>query len=518
MPPTLSPVESELASPFGVNRLALAPAVVMPSPAATPGSATEQLSDAEAWRREVVDAYERRGARKPSPLTNYCQRRIRERVARIVEPGARVLEIGCGEGDLLAALRPCVGVGVDLRERAVLEARRRHPGFRFTRMAGEEVDRLGDTFDYVVISQTLGEIHDLRALLRAVQWVCHSRTRVVIVHYSRVWQPALKLMEWLRINPPSPQQNWVPPDETIHLLKLNDFETVNRFGMTLAPLYVPFLSNMLNRLVGNLPGLHHLGLNYVIVARCVAPRLIERNEPRSVSIVIPARNEAGHIEPLLKRIPRLAPRQEIIFVEGGSSDGSWDVIRRAVAGYDGPFNVKAIRQTGRGRGDAVRAGFAAAVGEVLMILDADISVPPEELPAFYEALANGRGEFINGSRMVYLTDRRAMRFSNLLANKLFGWLFTYLLFQRFRDTLCGTKVLTRSDYERIAANRAYFGEFDPFGDFDLLFGAAKLNLKITDMPVHYKGCSFGETNRSRFRHGWMLLKMCLFAARKIRFV
>jgi glycosyltransferase involved in cell wall biosynthesis len=177
-----------------------------------------------------------------------------------------------------------------------------------------------------------------------------------------------------------------------------------------------------------------------------------------------------------------------------------------------------MQQDGRGKGDAVRKGFAAATGDCLMILDADISVPPEELPAFFETLSSGHGEFINGSRMVYLMDRRAMRFLNLLGNKAFGWVFTYLLTQRFRDTLCGTKVLLRRDYERITANRSYFGDFDPFGDFDLLFGAARLSLKIVDVPVHYKARTYGETNISRFRHGWILLRMCAFAARKIKFV
>jgi glycosyltransferase involved in cell wall biosynthesis len=270
--------------------------------------------------------------------------------------------------------------------------------------------------------------------------------------------------------------------------------------------------------MGNLPLLHQLGLNAVLIARSVDPRVLRMSSPRSASIVIPARNEAGHIHPLLDRIPQFAPRQEIIFVEGNSTDDTWAQIQRAARDYSGPFTVKCLRQDGKGKGDAVRKGFAAATGDVLIILDADISVPPEELPGFYQALASGQGEFINGSRMVYLMDKRAMRFLNLLGNKVFGALFTYLLSQPFRDTLCGTKVLLRSDYERIAAGRTYFGDFDPFGDFDLLFGAARANLKIIDLPVHYKARTYGETNISRFRHGWMLLKMCILAARKLKFV
>jgi ubiquinone/menaquinone biosynthesis C-methylase UbiE len=478
----------------------------------------DESTAAGRWRASVIEAYQRRRSDAPPRFARYYRRRIAERLSRIVIPNSRVLDVGCGTGELLAALRPSVGVGIDLRKRPLQEARRRHPQLRFVRMRGEDVRQIHDTFDYVVLCQALGEIYDLRVLFGALQSVCHSRTRLVIVHYSRLWQPALKVAEWLRIKQPGPTQNWIPSDEARHLLTLCGFETVAQFGLTIAPLYVPVVSPLLNRVIGNLPAIHHLGLNYVIVARTVDREVIERSRPRSATIVVPARNEAGHIEPLLKRIPPFAPRQEVIFVEGGSTDDTWDRIRRAVREYKGPFDVKCLKQSGTGKGDAVREGFRKATGDVLMILDADISVPPEELPAFYEALASGRGEFINGSRMVYPRERRAMRFLNLLGNKFFGCVFTYLLQQRFRDTLCGTKVLMRADYSRIAANRSSLGCSDPFGDFDLLFGAARLNLKIIDMPIHYGARVYGETNISRFRHGWMLLRMCFFAARRLRFV
>jgi glycosyltransferase involved in cell wall biosynthesis len=235
-------------------------------------------------------------------------------------------------------------------------------------------------------------------------------------------------------------------------------------------------------------------------------------------VVVPARNEAGHIKPLLDRVPPLGASTEVIFIEGNSSDDTWETIQRVVAEYDGPYELQCMQQDGKGKGDAVRKAFAAATKDVLMILDADISVPPEELTQFARAIDGGYGEFINGSRLVYPMDKKAMRFLNLLGNKFFGYAFTFLLGQRFRDTLCGTKVISRRDYQVLAANRAYFGEFDPFGDFDLLFGAARLNLKIVDVPVHYKERTYGETNISRFSHGWLLLKMCAFAARKIKFI
>ncbi len=475
-------------------------------------------ADSVRWQEALRRFYDRVKVGVRDRWVDYARIRIRQRLVGIVPPGSRVLDIGCATGDMLAELRPSHGVGLDLNENMVAEAARRYPSLRFLPMRGEDAAQLHETFDYVIVSQTVDEIYDVQKLLHSLQSVCHSRTRLIVVIHSRVWQPLLSLLERLRLKPPTPERNWLPHDEIIHLLKLADFETVRMFSMTIAPLYVPIVSALLNRFAAQLPGLRWLGFNDVIIARSVDRVVQTGDRPRSASIIVPARNEAGHIEDLLRRIPMFAEKQEVIFVEGNSTDDTWETIERVAATYRGPMTVQTMRQDGCGKGDAVRKGFDAATGDVLMILDADISVPPEELPVFFDALARGQGEFINGSRMVYLMDRRAMRFLNLLGNKVFGWVFTYLLSQRFRDTLCGTKVLTRRDYERIAAGRAYFGDFDPFGDFDLLFGAAKANLKIIDMPVHYKARTYGETNISRFSHGWMLLKMCFVAAHKLKFV
>jgi len=447
----------------------------------------------------------------------YYYRRILAHLASIVAPGARVLDVGCGTGELLAHLQPELGVGVDLDGGVVAAARRRHPHLSFVEMTGENVDQLSVKFDYVVLSQMLGEVYDVGELFSAVRRVCHERTRVLIVQCSRVWQPALKLAEWLRIKRPSAGTNWLPADELEHLLKMHGFESIQTTGVTLAPVPMPPVSGLLNRVMANLPVCRQFCLNYVTVARSRPEAPSRGTTAPSLTVVVPARNEAGNIAELLKRMPVMTERQEVIFVEGHSRDDTWDVIRSVVGAYDGPLHVRCMQQNGEGKGDAVRQAFAEATGDVLMILDAELSVPPEELPRFYRAITTGQGELINGSRMVYLMDRKAMRFLNLLANKLFGWLFTFLIDQRCRDTLCGTKVLTRKDYERIAANRKYFGALDPFGDFDLLFGAARLRLKIIDMPVHYKARTYGDTNISRFHHGFLLLRMCAVAARKLKF-
>jgi glycosyltransferase involved in cell wall biosynthesis len=236
-----------------------------------------------------------------------------------------------------------------------------------------------------------------------------------------------------------------------------------------------------------------------------------------VSVVVAARNESGHIDELMARIPEMGAGTEIIFVEGNSTDDTYQAIERSIA--NNPHkNCRLLKQPGKGKGDAVRAGFAVATGDILMILDADITVPPEDLPRFYDLIASGEAEFVNGVRLVYPMDTDAMRFANLIGNKFFSWAFSWLLGQPIRDTLCGTKVLSRADYQRIADNRAHFGDFDPFGDFDLLFGAARLNLKILEVPIRYRARRYGETNISRWKHGVLLLRMVVFAARRIKFI
>jgi glycosyltransferase involved in cell wall biosynthesis len=237
----------------------------------------------------------------------------------------------------------------------------------------------------------------------------------------------------------------------------------------------------------------------------------------TVSVVIAARNEAGNIEKIFERVPEMGGGTEIVFVEGGSTDDTYEVIQAAIARHP-ERGCRLYRQPGKGKGDAVREGFRRSTGDVLMILDADLTVAPEDLPKFFDALISGRGEFVNGVRLVYPMEERAMRLFNLAGNKFFSWAFSWLLGQPIKDTLCGTKVLRRETYDEIAANRAAFGDFDPFGDFDLIFGAARLNLKIAEMPIRYRERTYGETNIRRWTHGWLLLRMVVFAMSRIKFV
>ncbi|MBL9214680.1 MAG: glycosyltransferase [Opitutaceae bacterium] len=434
-----------------------------------------------------------------------------------IPEGASVLEWGCGAGDLLAGLRPARGLGVDLSPRMLARARERHgaaPGLEF-REGDIGQDRIDEPFDHIVLNYLTGYLPDIQQALGNLQASAHARTRLHLTSLNTPWQFLLRLCVQSGIVMPQPPSNWLSLEDLVNLLELSGWEVVRKETIQLLPLEIPLLSSLCNRMAVRLPLLRHLGVTLWITARPRRPRPVTGEI--SCSVVVPARNEAGNIRPALERIPVLGRRTEVIFVEGNSRDDTWEVIQREVAAYRGPHLVRAMQQPGRGKWDAVRTGFAAAQGDVLVIQDADLTAPPEELGKFFQCLTDGTAEFVNGSRLVYPMEKRAMRFLNLLGNKFFATALSYVLGQAVKDSLCGTKMILRSDYERLLRRITVLGDFDPFGDFNLLFGASLLNLRIRDLPVRYRDRTYGETNISRFAHGWLLLRMTWFALRRLKF-
>jgi ubiquinone/menaquinone biosynthesis C-methylase UbiE len=430
----------------------------------------------------------------------------------LIPADASVLEIGCGSGELLAQVRAARKTGLDLSATQIAAARLRVPDAEFFVQAGELVD-LGDRrFDVIIISDTLNLAADVQHLLERLHLVSHPGTRLLINFQNSLWRPVLSLARLLGLKAEQPQNSWLASSDVLNLLQLAGWSAVCRQGRILVPFSALGLGPLVNRWLA--PLLQWFALTIFIVAR---PERAGPARALTVSVVIPARNEAGNIAAAVARTADMGAGTELIFVEGHSRDDTWAQIQK-VAAANPSRKIKILQQTGKGKGDAVRAGFAVATGDILMILDADLTMPPEDLPKFYDVLASGRAEFANGVRLVYPMDEKAMQFLNLCANKAFGLIFTWLLGQPVKDTLCGTKVLSRAHYDSIAANRAYFGDFDPFGDFDLLFGAAKLNLKIADVPIRYRERTYGTTNIQRWKHGVLLLRMVLFAARKVKFV
>jgi SAM-dependent methyltransferase len=439
-----------------------------------------------------------------------------ERLARFFIPkGASVLELGSSTGDLLAALEPRRGLGIDISPRVTELAKKKwahRPELEFRVGDAEKLD-LNEKFDYVVLSDTVGHFDDVWAALRGLRQVMRPDSRLLLTYYNFLWEQPMRAAAALGLKMPVPLQNWLAAQDLANLLELNDLEIVQKGRAVMAPVHVPVVSELANRLLARAPIIGHLSLVHYYLARPIwhtkAPA-----KPLSVSVVVPCRNERGNVDDIFDRVPDLGTGTELVFVDGNSEDGTvWAIEQRLPSR---PNTVLVHQGDGKGKGDAVRKGFDKASGDVLFILDADLTVPPEDLPKFYLAIAEGHGEMVNGTRLVYPMEGEAMRFLNLLGNKFFSMAFTYILGRPIKDTLCGTKVLTKANYQKIADGRAYFGDFDPFGDFDLLFGAARAGLDIVEVPVRYRARTYGDTKISRFRHGLLLLRMTALAFRKFK--
>lgn len=458
--------------------------------------------------------------RKNRFFSKYYWNEITQYCAYFAHEDSSVLEVGCGNGDLLANLPGSHKTGIDFSPAFIQWAKERHAGtdIEFIEMDANNI-RLNRTYDLIILSNLIGFVDDIENVLEQVRGCCHENTKIIVQYYNSLWEPLIKFTEFIGLKQKTPHQNWLSTRDINNLLFISGFDVFRNSKRLIFPFYVPVLSPLLNKYLAKFPFFKFFGFNIYNFAKLL-PETKEEvyAEKYSTTVVIPARNESGNIENAITRLPKFGKHVEIIFIEGNSTDDTWAKIQEIQKKYAATHDIKIGQQKGKGKADAVREGYKIASGDILMILDADLTVPPEDLPKFYNAIASGKGDFINGTRLVYPMEKEAMRFLNYLGNHFFSWAFTWLLDQRFKDTLCGTKVMFRKDYIKLTKNRKYFGEFDPFGDFDLLFGAHKLNLKIVEVPIRYRERTYGTTNISRFKHGLILLRMCLFASRKCKFI
>jgi SAM-dependent methyltransferase len=470
----------------------------------------------EEYNTERVNSWNRNAEKRRSffDFSKYYHKRLSEVFRSNIPAGKRVLELGSGSGDLLHSLKPSRGVGIDFSVSKVNAARSRYPELEF-RLSDAHSFKSDEKFDYIILSDLINDVWDVQTILENIRQASTPDTRVVLNFYSRLWQLPLDIARKIRLIKPLLPQNWFTLHDVEALIKLSDYEIISHSSEIIFPVYIPLVSAFLNRVIAKIWPFKFASLTNFIVARPLIPQK-DDGKKTVVSVVVAARNEAGNVPEIFRRIPQMADGVELIFVEGGSTDNTYEAIEKERGNYP-ELNCKLFRQTGVGKGDAVRLGFEKSTGDILMILDADMTVLPEVLPRFVDAIVSGKGEFINGVRLVYPMQKRAMRFFNLLGNKFFSLAFSWMLGQQIKDTLCGTKVLRKHHYEMICANRHFFGEFDPFGDFDLIFGSAKLNLKIIDLPVRYQERTYGTTNIQRWKHGALLLKMFAFGTRKMKF-
>jgi SAM-dependent methyltransferase len=458
-----------------------------------------------------------------SRKSSYYHKYLNNLIKFFIPEGSSVIEIGCGTGETLNSVKPNPGVGIDYNNYLIEKGREKYGDLFFINSDIEKEDSLNELllknqkFDYIIISDLIGTLNDIQQVFEKMKFISHRRTKIIVTYYNYFWNPIIKILEALKLKMRGGEKNWLYIDEIKNLLTLSDFH-INKSGHAiLIPRKIPLISSFFNKYISKLPLIRRLCLTGYVVANYEPFENSALTGNYSTTVLIPCRNEEGNIESIIRRVPQLGKHTELLFVEGNSTDNTFAKIEEAIKSNP-QKDIRLFKQYGKGKADAVRMGFEKAKCDIMMILDADMTVEPEELTKFYDALIKGKGEFINGTRLVYQMDDRAMRRLNKLGNIFFSKIFSWILGQRITDTLCGTKVLLKSDYLKIVKNRNYFGDFDPFGDFDLIFGASKLNLKFIEIPIHYKNRKYGTTNINRFRDGFLLLKMCIFAMKKIKFI
>jgi len=436
----------------------------------------------------------------------------------LVEPHKKVLSVGCGTGYKLAAVAPIEGKGIDICAEIVEIARQRNPSFEFAVAFPDKEDFRhvfdpGEKFDYILFND-IGDTVDVLQALRNLRPLCLRHTRLLVETYNHLWEPLVTFAEWIGIKVPRTEQNWLSTADIRNVMELAGFEALETHRIVLLPKYVPVLSAFFNRFCAHLPLLKRLCMTQVVVARLL-PSPVPKEE-LSVSVIVPCKDERGNVEDAARRIPQLGRQTEIIFCDDQSTDGTAEEVLRVQLLYP-EKEIRLERGPGVCKSRNVWTGFNAATGDILMILDADLTTIPEELPYFIDVIASGQAEFVNGSRLVYPVPTGAMNAANMLGNKFFSVTFTYLLGQHIKDTLCGTKVIWRSDWERIRPMLGSWGIEDRWGDYELLFGAAKLSLKILDLPVHYQERIYGSTKMTKvLRNGLVMLKMCWFGFLKLK--
>jgi len=441
----------------------------------------------------------------------YYYRQMVSQLAFVIEPGSRVLHIRSGIGYILDKLKPGYGVGIEDSLLQVEESQKRYPHLKFLHQNPEDI-QLDETFDYILVS-SVEDIVDVKAVFDGIYKCSHPGTRIIVVNYHFLWHPLVRLAERFSLKYPQAIHNWISSSDINNLLQLSNFDPMINRPAILFPFNIPGISYVLNRFFAKLPIFRFFTMQRITIAR---PLFYDKKE-YSVSVIVPCKNEAGNIEDAVKRIPKLGSHTEIIFGDDKSTDGTPDIVREMIAKYPDK-DIKLVNSPAISKAMNVWTCFDNASCDILMILDADLTVIPEELPYFYEAIATRKGEFINGSRLVYPMHKEAMRMFNVIGNKFFSTAFTYILETKIKDTLCGTKVLWRTDYARIKALRGSWGVNDRWGDYELIFGAAKRHLKIVDMPVHYMERTYGETKMTnRIKNGRIMLNMCFAALRKIKF-
>lgn len=392
----------------------------------------------------------------------------------------------------------------------------------FDRVPGKNKDSVNsiqssnpDECNLTILNGTLNYHSDIQDLFYNLYKSMNRRDRIVSICYNSYFSWLYKIATVLKLRTKKQQTSFFTENDIENFCKLTNFEIVKTKYALLIPFWIPIVSTLINKIASLLPIIRNFSLVSIYMMRPV--KKYEHNP--KLSVVIPARNEEENLVTIIDEIQKMEDIPlEIIFVEGHSQDKTWDVIQNNLTKYkDKPLlDVKGFQQTGVGKNDAVKLGFENCTGEVITILDADKTVDPAELYKFYTAYRDGKGDFINGCRLVYPMETEAMRFLNLLGNAFFAKTVGHVSSLNISDSLCGTKMMAKKDHDRLIEWRKDFGDIDPFGDFDLLLFAGVVGLGSVDISIRYRSRTYGSTQISRFIHGFKLLQIVVYSFFKVK--
>ena len=333
----------------------------------------------------------------------------------------------------------------------------------------------------------------------------NKKSKIILTTINSSWKPIIYIAKKMRLTSLKVSDGWISLNQLENIANLTNFVVLEKGYRTLIPKYIPFLSDIINSLFLKVPIIKRVGiLQYIVLLKSDPPK----KSNLSCSIVVPCFNEEGNVEDCIKKCPKVGKFTELIIVDDGSSDKTYQIAQGLLKKY--PFVRVISYKPNRGKAHAVERGFSSAKGDIIMVWDADRTVPENELYLFYDALATGKARFANGTRLLYPMEDQAMKWLNLVGNKIFSLIFSWILSTPISDTLCGTKALFKKDYKKIKMGN------EPWGDFDLLFGASDLGLKIIEIPVHYRKRVAGESKMKVFKHGLMLAKMAFIGAFRLK--
>lgn len=431
----------------------------------------------------------------------YYYTQIQRLLKFLIPPGKSILYFGCYREDVIYSLDASSSVVIN---EEVDERISKNKSVEFVHCKYHLYNPQQE-YDYIILDTVIGKTENINLLLRNISSACSSHTRIIIHQENYLWRPLLNFAASFGLKKQEKTQNWLSIKDVETYLETAGFESTRVYKKNIFPLKAGFLGPILNHFFSTIPVLDFLKLDQFIVGRFNKP-FTQLKSSSSLSICLTVKDEEHNIEPIVSSLPVLCENQEILFVEGNSTDNTAKEIERMKMLFPHK-NIRLIKQPGKGQGDAIHTGFKEAKGEIIILYEGDGTSEPYDIQYFYEAIEAGRFEFIEGSRFVYPLSHKCMPLANKIGNVVFAKWFSFFLNQRTTDVLSGIKAIRKKDYEKIYNTWGFLGIPDPFGDFELLFGSARYGLKIGEIPIRYKPRVFGESKTSVFKHGWYLLKM-----------